>query len=240
MILESWRAEGAAGRLAFAETLRQGPRTPAAMTLARAAVRAMARDSGRFGARMSPDQFRQLVAFADDGALRADAPALPLPDREPWVGARDALDDRDRPASDVGTMPACDAAFLPNGLTLVAPGRGRRAADLAGRPNGRASSTSRPTAWWSPTAATGPSPSPAAATTWRLARIDLAAGGPKPGATPASTPSPRTTTAPSGSWPRRTAWSRWMPPPPLRGPWGVPDPGRGVAAIVRSPSAARC
>ncbi|MES1211770.1 MAG: hypothetical protein ABUL63_05495, partial [Acidobacteriota bacterium] len=80
MLLESWRAEGASARLAFAETLRQGPRTPETMTLARAAVRTIARDSGRFGSRMSPDQFRHLVTFADDGALRADAPALPLPD----------------------------------------------------------------------------------------------------------------------------------------------------------------
>ncbi|HSF41214.1 MAG TPA: bpX6 domain-containing protein, partial [Thermoanaerobaculia bacterium] len=73
-MLESWRAEGAAARLAFADTLRQGPRTPEAMTLARAAVRAIARDSGRLGARMPPAEFRQLVHFAGDGSLRADAP----------------------------------------------------------------------------------------------------------------------------------------------------------------------
>jgi hypothetical protein len=120
-ILESWRAEGASQRLAFAEALVQGPRTPAAQTLARAAVRTVARDSGRFGARMSPARFRQLVAFADDGALKADAPALPLPDREPWI-ARDGVWKIEIAGTDAGTMPAWDAAFLPNGLTAVALG----------------------------------------------------------------------------------------------------------------------
>jgi hypothetical protein len=120
-ILESWRAEGASQRLAFAEALGQGPRTPAAQTLARAAVRAVARDSGRFGARMSAARFRQLVAFADDGALKADAPALPLPDREPWI-AREGVWKIEIAGTDAGTMPAWDAAFLPNGLTAVALG----------------------------------------------------------------------------------------------------------------------
>jgi hypothetical protein len=134
-LLESWRAEGASGRLAFADTLRQGPRTPQAMCLARAAVRTMARDSGRFGARMSPAQFRQLVAFADDGALRADAPALPLDSREPWMSrTSDGPWRIEIGASDIGIMSALDAAFLPNGLTLVALGEaGVRLLSRAGR-----------------------------------------------------------------------------------------------------------
>jgi hypothetical protein len=132
-ILESWRAEGASTRLAFAETLCQGPKTPAAQTLARAAVRAVARDSGRFGARMSPARFRQLVAFAEDGALRADAPALPLPGREPWI-AREGLWKIEIAASDAGTMSGYDAAFLPSGLTVVALGEaGVRLLSRAGR-----------------------------------------------------------------------------------------------------------
>jgi MoxR-vWA-beta-propeller ternary system domain bpX6 len=118
-ILESWRAEGAATRLAFAETLLLGPATPEATTLARAAVRTIARDSGRLGARMPPARFRQLVAFAGDGALRADAPALTA--QEPWT-ARSDLWRVDVAAPDAGTMPAHDAAFLPNGLTAVALG----------------------------------------------------------------------------------------------------------------------
>ncbi|MES1245734.1 MAG: bpX6 domain-containing protein [Acidobacteriota bacterium] len=132
-LLESWRAEGASQRLAFAEALGQGPRTPAAQTLARAAVRAVARDSGRFGARMSPARFRQLVAFADDGALKADAPALPLPDREPWI-AREGIWRIEIAGTDAGTMPAWDVAFLPSGLTAVALGEaGVRLLSRAGR-----------------------------------------------------------------------------------------------------------
>jgi len=132
-LLESWRAEGAGARLAFADTLRQGPRTPQAMCLARAAVRTIARDSGRFGARMSPAQFRQLVSFADDGALRADAPALPLDSREPWT-SRAAPWRIEVGASDIGIMSALDAAFLPTGLTLVALGEaGVRLLSRAGR-----------------------------------------------------------------------------------------------------------
>jgi hypothetical protein len=132
-LLESWRAEGASQRLAFAEALCQGPRTPAAQTLARAAVRAVARDSGRFGARMSPARFRQLVAFADDGALKADAPALPLPDREPWI-AREGVWKIEIAGTDAGTMPAWDVAFLPSGLTAVALGEaGVRLLSRAGR-----------------------------------------------------------------------------------------------------------
>jgi hypothetical protein len=120
-LLESWRAEGAAARLAFADTLRRGPRTPAAQTLARVAVRTLARDSGRLGARLEPAELRQLVAFAGDGALKADAPALPLPPREPWI-SRTALWRVEVAGRDAGTMPAHDAAFLPNGLTAVALG----------------------------------------------------------------------------------------------------------------------
>lgn len=120
-MLESWRAEGAAARLAFADTLRQGPRTPEAMTLARAAVRAIARDSGRLGARMPPAEFRQLVHFAGDASLRADAPALPIAPRTSWT-SKDDVWRVEVAASDAGTMPVYDAAFLPNGLTAVALG----------------------------------------------------------------------------------------------------------------------
>ncbi|HEV2854996.1 MAG TPA: hypothetical protein VHC97_19545 [Thermoanaerobaculia bacterium] len=119
--LESWRAEGVAARLAFGDEIRRGPRTPAATTLARAAVRAIARDSGRLGARIEPADLRELVAFAGDGALRTDALALPLPAREPWI-LRPGPWYVEIAARDAGSMPACDAAFLPNGLTAVALG----------------------------------------------------------------------------------------------------------------------
>lgn len=120
-LLESWRAEGAPARLAFADTLRRGERSPEAATLARAAVRAIARDSGRFGARMETADLRQLAAFAGDGALRADALALPIPARTLWI-TRDEPLEVEIAARDAGTRPAYDAAFLPNGLTAVALG----------------------------------------------------------------------------------------------------------------------
>jgi hypothetical protein len=123
-LLESWRAEGAPARVAFADALRRGPRLPAAAVLARAAVRSIARDSGRLGARMEPADYRQLATFAGDGALRTDALALQLPPPSPWI----SRDERGEPwrveiaARDAGNMPAYDAAFLPNGLTAVALG----------------------------------------------------------------------------------------------------------------------
>jgi hypothetical protein len=120
-LLESWRAEGAAARLAFADTLRRGPRTPATQSLARVAVRALARDSGRLGARLKPAALRQLVAFAGDAALKTDAPALPLPQREPW-SSNAAVWRVEIAGRDGGTRPAHDATFLANGLTAVALG----------------------------------------------------------------------------------------------------------------------
>ena len=237
MILESWRAEGASGRLAFAETLRQGPRTPETMTLARAAVRTIARDSGRFGARMSPDQFRHLVTFADDGALRADAPALPLPDPGPWV-ARDTPWTIEIGPSDVGIMNACDVAFLPNGLTLVALGeagvrlisRGGRTVAEVDQPahrlvvsdNGNSALALAPRG-----------------DSWRLARIDLAA---RKGELWCDARFDAAAEGFDGTlWFVASADGLVAIDATGRsfdGPWGVPDLGRRVAAIVRSPQ--RC
>ena len=120
-VLESWRAEGVPTRLAFADAIRRGPRTPAATTLARAALRAVVRDSGRFGGRMSSADLRQLATFAGDGALRADVLALPLSAKEPWITRREIWR-IEIAARDAGTLPVHDAAFLPNGLTAVALG----------------------------------------------------------------------------------------------------------------------
>jgi hypothetical protein len=120
-LLESWRAEGAAARLAFADTLRRGPRTPATQSLARVAVRSLTRDSGRLGARLKPAALRQLVTFSGDTALKTDSPALPLPPREPW-SSNTAIWRIEIAARDGGTRPVHDAVFLPNGLTAVALG----------------------------------------------------------------------------------------------------------------------
>jgi len=120
-LLESWRAEGVTARLAFADEVRRGPRTPATTTLARAAVRAVARDSGRLGARMEPADLRELVAFAGDGPLRTDSLALPLSVREPWISRAEPWS-VEIAARDAGGRPAHDAVFLPNGFTAVALG----------------------------------------------------------------------------------------------------------------------
>ena len=237
MLLESWRAEGASARLAFAETLRQGPRTPETMTLARAAVRTIARDSGRFGARMSPDQFRHLVTFADDGALRADAPALPLPDPGPWV-ARETPWTIEIGPSDVGIMNACDAAFLPNGLTLLALGEaGVRLISRAGRTVAEVDQPAhRLVVSDSGNRAIALAPRGDA---WRLARIDLAA---RKGelwcdarfdAAAADFDGVLWFVASADGLVSVDATGR-----AFDGPWGVPDLGRRVSSIVRSPQ--RC
>ncbi|HYU34290.1 MAG TPA: bpX6 domain-containing protein [Thermoanaerobaculia bacterium] len=237
MLLESWRAEGASARLAFAETLRQGPRTPETMTLARAAVRTVARDSGRFGARMAPDQFRRLVTFADDGALRADAPALPLPDPGPWV-ARDTPWTIEIGPSDVGVMAACDAAFLPNGLTLVALGEaGVRLISRAGRTVAEVDQPAhRLVVSDSGNRALALAPR---GDSWRLARIDLAA---RKGEIWCDARFDAAATDYDGVvWFVAAADGLVAIEATGRsfdGSWGVPDLGRRVGAIVRSPQ--RC
>ncbi|MFP5287680.1 MAG: bpX6 domain-containing protein, partial [Thermoanaerobaculia bacterium] len=236
-ILESWRAEGAATRLAFAETLCQGPKTPAAQALARAAVRAMARDSGRFGARMSPARFRQLVAFAEDGALRADAPALPLPGREPWI-ARERVWKIEIAGSDVGTRSGFDAAFLPSGLTVVA--LGEAGVRLISR-SGRAVAELDQPAHHLVVSDLGDRAIALArrGTAWRLARIDLA-----------SRRAEAWCDARFEAFARDYDGALWLVVSPdglvavdatsrrFDGPWGVPVAGRAVRALARS--ATRC
>lgn len=236
-LLESWRAEGTAARLAFAETLRQGPRTPETMTLARAAVRTIARDSGRFGARMSPDQFRHLVTFADDGALRADAPALPLPDPGPWV-ARETPWTIEIGPSDVGVMAACDAAFLPNGLTLVALGEaGVRLISRSGRTVAEVDQPAhRLVIADSGSRAIALAPRGDA---WRLARLDLTS---RKGELWCDARFDAAASHYDGAlWFVAAADGLVAIDVAGRGfdgPWGVPDLGRRVSAIVRSPQ--RC
>jgi len=232
-LLESWRAEGTAARLAFAETLRQGPRTPETMTLARAAVRTIARDSGRFGARMSPAQFRQLVGFAEDGALRADAPALPLPDSGTWV-ADEALWSIEIGPSDVGILSPHDAAFLPNGLTLVALGEaGVRLLSRDGRTVGEVDQPAhRLVVSDNGNRAIALAPR---GDSWRLARLDLAA---RKGELWCDARFDAAAQDYDGSlWFVAAADGLVAVDVTGRGfdgPWGVPDLGRRVGAIVRS------
>jgi hypothetical protein len=132
-LLESRDSERIAARLAFAESLAQGTRNPQAQTLARAALRAIARDSTVSSVhRMSTADFRKLADFAADGALRADAPALELPEKRSWIARRTL--DLEIPAWDVGSLAVHDAALLPDGRLAVALGEmGVRLLSRAGR-----------------------------------------------------------------------------------------------------------
>jgi hypothetical protein len=120
-MLEDERAESAAARLAFADTIRRQDRIPECQTLARAAVRAVLRDAKLGLEMLAPAQFRHLIDFAGDGALRSDAPPLPsvairkLVDIEEPV--RVQVDE-----SDVGTLEIKDLAYLPDGKMIVALG----------------------------------------------------------------------------------------------------------------------
>ena len=98
-LLESWRAEGAPARLAFADTLRRGPRTPEVAPLARAAVRAISRDSGRLGARMEAADFRHLAAFAGDGPCAPTRSHSPSPRRPSGSRATSRWRSRSPPAT---------------------------------------------------------------------------------------------------------------------------------------------
>ena len=133
-LLESRGAERIAGRLAFAETLLSGSRTPEAQVLARAALRAAVRDSALSSIyRMPPAELRKLADFAGDGPLRTDAPALEMPAKRSWTSRGRKLDVQIEPW-DVGSLAAHDAAFLPDGRLAVALGEaGVRLLSRAGR-----------------------------------------------------------------------------------------------------------
>ncbi len=126
------------------------------------------------------------------GAVRSAHVARPLPPARGLRGRRRAQGRRARPAAarpraldrrdivwkieiagtDAGTMPAWDAAFLPNGLT--AEPWARPAAPASHAPAGPwRTSISRPTAWWCPTWRPGHHPGPPRRGR-ALARLDLA------------------------------------------------------------------
>ena len=133
-LLENDDPEGRGTRHTFAMALRDRDPTPGVRTLARVALRAALRDSTTAGVRLSPSEYRDLVALTDDGALRADAPPLPLPPRgqslaELGTPLRLAI-----APIDVGLLPVWDAALLPNGRMVLALGElGVRLLSPAGR-----------------------------------------------------------------------------------------------------------
>jgi hypothetical protein len=120
-LLEDESAEQATARRSFAETLKNNKRTPQTRTLARAAVRAVLRDAAHSSEAVSPQQYRQLIDFAGDSALRVDAPLLPAASHQP-LAMRKSIEQLRVAASDVGTLAIHDVALLPDGRAVVALG----------------------------------------------------------------------------------------------------------------------
>ena len=105
-----------------AKGVRAPARGPERSVMARAAVRAMVRDTALHGSgRIPPDGVQRLLAAAGDGALRADVPSLDRYGRTTLLDRKDTLV-MEWPASDVGRAVATDAAFLPDGRVVAALG----------------------------------------------------------------------------------------------------------------------
>ena len=124
-LLDDESIEGEPARRAFAMALVREAKTPQSRALARAAARAMCRDAGQGGEsgleQLTATQLRLFVDYAGDPALRADFPPIPRTTPSP-------LEPYGEPrriefaATDGGTMPGHDIAFLPDGKTVVALG----------------------------------------------------------------------------------------------------------------------
>lgn len=120
-LLEDESHEQRESRLTFAETLCAGERTAGARTLARAAARALLRDAGRGPHPMQPKQFRRLVDFSGDGALRTDVPPFPQNAAASHAAAGQVLS-HEFSSLDRGPTPVADAALLKDGRVVVALG----------------------------------------------------------------------------------------------------------------------
>lgn len=120
-LLEDESYEQREARLTFAETLSRGERTAGARTLARAAVRAVLRDAGQGPHPMQPKQFRSIVDFSGDGALRTDVPPFPAGVTEASARAGEVAR-HEFTSLDHGPTPVGDAALLKDGRLLVALG----------------------------------------------------------------------------------------------------------------------
>jgi hypothetical protein len=122
ILLEGEDPESAPEREAFTETLIAGPSSPITTALGRLAVRGVWRDLASGARRIAPQDSRKLIQFVDDAGLRTDLPPLPKPPPLDSLSTRSPLQEIRLADSDAGTMPLYDAAFLPNGNSLVAMG----------------------------------------------------------------------------------------------------------------------
>jgi hypothetical protein len=108
-------------RRAFAEALVTGNISAEARTLARPALRALVHDGARSADFATQQLASRLLAFTDDGAMRADMPAWPVIPR-PSLAQIATPRTYAVAATDTGTMPILEAAHLPNGRVAVALG----------------------------------------------------------------------------------------------------------------------
>ena len=113
--------EGAWVRHALAEALRTGEKSPQARSLARATVRALARDLAAGDGPSTPEEIKKLVSFSADDALRTDLPPLTEPTRTSLAGRPEPLVYRVE-AGDGGVHRVFDAAYLSNGRCVAALG----------------------------------------------------------------------------------------------------------------------
>ena len=133
-LLEETGYERAEERLAFAETLSTIPQTASSKPLARLAARSIWRDSSAGWSNITPANFKEILGTADDGALRTDVPPLRPVTRELLSQRSNGPLGVSVAANDTGALPIYDAAFLPNGNSLVALGEaGTRLISRAGR-----------------------------------------------------------------------------------------------------------
>lgn len=120
ILLEDETLETAPERIAFAAALCAGEATPQAKTLARAAARVLLRDAGQSRVRIDAIAYQRLLRFAGDGALRADTPTLPTPQRSLADSATPLLFEVS--AADTGSLPVYDVGVLSDGRLVVAHG----------------------------------------------------------------------------------------------------------------------
>lgn len=133
-LLEEKGGERALERQAFAEMLPSMPECASARPLARLAVRTLWSDTNAGWSNVTAANLREVQRIADDGGLRADMPPLPHVVRQPLHQQSGKPLEISVAASDTGSLPISDAAYLPNGQCLVALGEaGTRLVSRDGR-----------------------------------------------------------------------------------------------------------